>query len=250
MTTDKRLYNDVARRIIAMIDEGQFPAGSRLPGERDLAVQLGVSRVTVREAQIALQAQNRIEVRTGSGAKVLPPKPAKEDLPAIEAFELTQARTLFESEAAALAATVITDEELEKLDDLVGQMADDSQANSALHQDADREFHMTIARASKNAAIIDTIERLWRFRTEITEIKQAYDSICGITPEMRLAEHRDIALALRDRDPAKARAAMRRHFTCIIEAMLSTAEQQAIEDARRRTSETRQRFLDNAEMTL
>lgn len=250
MTTDKRLYNDVAKRILAMIDEGQFPPGSRLPGERDLATQLGVSRVTVREAQIALQAQERIEVRTGSGAKVLPSKQPSQALPKIEAFELTQARTLFESEAAALAATIITEAELDALDALVEKMGPGSEGNDALHQDADREFHMTIARASKNTAIVDAIERLWRFRTEIPEIQTAYDSICGISPEMRLAEHRDIANALREGDPAKARAAMRRHFTCIIEAMLNTAEQQAIEAARRRTSETRQRFLDSAEMTL
>lgn len=248
MTTDKRLYNEVARRIIEMIEEGQFPPGSRLPGERDLAAQLGVSRVTVREAQIALQAKGRIEVRTGSGAKVLPPKPTKEALPVMSAFELTQARTLFESEAAALAATIITDQELEILDDLVAQMDGEGAENGALHEDADRNFHLTIAKASKNGAIIDTIERLWRFRSEIPEIKHAYDSICGITPEMRLAEHRDIANALGDRDPVKARAAMRRHFTCIIEAMLQTAEEQAIEEARRRTSETRQRFLENAEL--
>jgi DNA-binding FadR family transcriptional regulator len=248
MTTDKRLYNQIARRITAMIDEGKFPPGSRLPGERDLAVQLGVSRVTVREAQIALQAQGRIEVRTGSGAKVLPAAPAKDALPKIEAFELTQARTLIESEAAALAATMITEDELEKLDALVAQMADDSEHDEALHQDADREFHLTIARASKNAAIIDMIERLWRFRTEIEDIRIAYDSICGISPDMRLAEHRDIALALRERDPEGARAAMRRHFACIVEAMLDTAEQRAIEEARRRTNEARERFLGKGEM--
>jgi len=247
MTTDKRLYNQIARRITAMIDEGKFPPGSRLPGERDLAVQLGVSRVTVREAQIALQAQGRIEVRTGSGAKVLPAKPSSDALPTIEAFELTQARTMIESEAAALAATMITDDELEKLDQLVSKMSDDSENDEALHQDADREFHLTIARASKNAAIIDMIERLWRFRTEIDEIRTAYDSICGISPEMRLSEHRDIALALRERDPDQARAAMRRHFACIVEAMLNTAEQMAIEEARRRTSEARERYLGNGE---
>ncbi|MFY0639176.1 FadR/GntR family transcriptional regulator [Maricaulis maris] len=247
MTTDKRLYNQIARRITAMIDEGKFPPGSRLPGERDLAVQLGVSRVTVREAQIALQAQGRIEVRTGSGAKVLPAKPSSDALPTIEAFELTQARTMIESEAAALAATMITDDELEKLDQLVSKMSDDSENDEALHQDADREFHLTIARASKNAAIIDMIERLWRFRTEIDEIRTAYDSICGISPDMRLSEHRDIALALRERDPDKARSAMRRHFACIVEAMLNTAEQMAIEEARRRTSEARERYLGNGE---
>jgi DNA-binding FadR family transcriptional regulator len=250
MTTDKRLYNQIARRITAMIDEGKFPPGSRLPGERDLAVQLGVSRVTVREAQIALQAQGRIEVRTGSGAKVLPAKPSSDALPTIEAFELTQARTMIESEAAALAATMITDDELEKLDQLVSKMSDDSENDEALHQDADREFHLTIARASKNAAIIDMIERLWRFRTEIDEIRTAYDSICGISPEMRLSEHRDIALALRERDPDQARAAMRRHFACIVEAMLNTAEQMAIEEARRRTSEARERYLGNGETAL
>ena len=248
MTTDKRLYNTIARRIIAMIDEGKFPPGSRLPGERDLATQLGVSRVTVREAQIALQAQGRIEVRTGSGAKVLPSAPSKDALPPIGAFELTQARTLVESEAAALAATMITEEELEQLDTLVSKMAHDSDVDEALHQDADREFHLTIARASKNAAIIDMIERLWRFRTEIDEIRHAYDSICGISPEMRLTEHRDIALALRARDPSKARATMRRHFACIVEAMLNTAEQQAIEEARRRTHEARERYLSGNDL--
>lgn len=246
MTTDKRLYNSIARRIIAMIDDGKFPPGSRLPGERDLAVQFGVSRVTVREAQIALQAQGRIEVRTGSGAKVLPAQAAMDDLPAIEAFELTQARTLIESEAAALAATIITDEELEQLDLLVARMAEDSTNDEALHQDADREFHLTIARASKNAAIIDMIERLWRFRTEIEPIRHAYDSICGISPEMRLTEHRDIALALRARDPSEARSAMRRHFACIVAAMLDTAEQQAIDEARRRTNEAREKYLGTA----
>lgn len=250
MTTDKRLYNEVVRKITAMIESGEFPPGSRLPGERDLATQLGVSRVTVREAQIALQALNQIEVRSGSGAKVLPKATPSSALPKMNAFELTEARTLFESEAAALATTTISDEELGELDALVAQMADDSDSNSALHQDADRAFHMTIARATKNAAIVDTIERLWRFRTEIDEIKHAYDSICGISPEQRLSEHRDIAEALRARDAAAARGAMRRHFACIVEAMLNTAEQQAIEEARRRTTEARQRFLENGHATF
>lgn len=249
VTTDKRLYNAVAKRIVAMIEDGRFPAGSRLPGERDLATQLGVSRVTVREAQIALQAKGRIEVRTGSGARVLPQKPAESELPAMEAFELTQARTVFESEAAALAATTITDEELLRLDNLVAEMGVGPDASMSVHQDADREFHLTIARATRNAAIVDVIERLWRCRLEISSIREAHDSICGISPEMRIAEHRDIALALRERDPVKARATMRRHFECIIEAMLDTAEQNAIEEARRRTSETRERFLARSELT-
>ena len=248
MTTDQRLYTRVVREIEAMIDSGQFPPGTRLPGERDLAQQLGVSRVTVREAQIALQAMNRIEVRTGSGAKVLPAAEGRHVLPPVEAFELTQARTLFEGEAAALAASTIDEEALNTLDDLIGRMGEDTGANEALHDEVDRSFHLTIARATNNPAITDTIERLWRMRTELPEVKRAYDLICGISPEARLEEHREIVSALRARDANGARAAMHRHFGCIIEAMLDAAETEAIEQARRRTLETRERFLPPAEV--
>ena len=59
-----RLYHSVANKIMDLIDSGAFPAGSRLPGERDLAETFGVSRVAVREAEIALQAQGRLEIRS------------------------------------------------------------------------------------------------------------------------------------------------------------------------------------------
>ena len=60
-----------------MIDDGTFPPSSRLPGERELAHQLNVSRVTVREAEIFLQARGVIQVKTGSGAYVLDPSEAQ-----------------------------------------------------------------------------------------------------------------------------------------------------------------------------
>ena len=68
---EKRLYHSVANQILELIDSGVFPPGSRLPGERDLAKKFGVSRVAVREAEIALQAKGRIEIKVGSGAYVL-----------------------------------------------------------------------------------------------------------------------------------------------------------------------------------
>jgi DNA-binding FadR family transcriptional regulator len=241
-TDNKRLYNDVAERIVALIDSGQYPPGSRLPGERDLAEQLGVSRVTVREAQIALQAKNRIEIRSGSGSRVLE-RPSADALPPLEPFELTQARALVESEAAALAATMITDAELDALDALVAQMGAETEPESALAQDADREFHMAIARATQNAAIVDAIARLWRYRTEIPAIVQAYEAICERNAGARLQEHGDVVKALRNRNPIEARQAMRRHFTCILEAMLSATEERAIEDARRRSHARRERYL-------
>lgn len=243
--SDKRLYHSVAEQIRNLVQEGAFPPGSRLPGERDLAEQLGVSRVTIREAEIALEAIGLLDIRVGSGVYVLKNAPdASQAMPDVSAFELTEARSAIESEAAALAAVSITDEELDRLDQIVCQMESESDPNEHLASDSDRQFHLTIAGATKNNAILETVERLWRIRTEKPDIKQAYDSICGMEPEVRLKEHRDIAIALRNRDGEKARKAMRTHFKCIIEAMLSAAEKRAIEDARRRTEESRERFLN------
>lgn len=244
---EKRLYHSVAERIKELVHDGAYPPGSRLPGERDLAEQLGVSRVTIREAQIALEAVGMLDIRVGSGVYVL--GKSRDDaraLPDVGAFELTEARSAIESEAAALAAAAITDEELDQIDEIVERMAAATDPDSPLHADADREFHLTIARATKNNAMLETIERLWRIRNENPEVRHAYDSICEMDPQKRLEEHSNIAVALRKRDPECARKAMRTHFKCIIEAMLSATEAQAIEEARRRTQESRKRFLNGA----
>ncbi len=242
---EKRLYHSVAQKIKEMIEEGAFPPGSRLPGERDLADQLGVSRVTIREAQIALEAVGFLDIRVGSGVYVLRRSSSEaQSMPDVGAFELTEARSAIESEAAALATATITDEELDQLDEIVERMGSETDPHAPLASDADREFHLTIARATKNNAMLETIERLWRIRNEKPEVKSAYDSICEIDPKRRLKEHRDIAVALRKRDPDRARKAMRTHFKCIVEAMLSATEAQAIEEARRRTQESRERFLN------
>lgn len=244
----KRLYHTVAERIKGLVREGTYPPGSRLPGERDLAEELGVSRVTVREAQIALEAVGILDIRVGSGVYVL--RQTIEDaqeLPDVGAFELTEARAAVESEAAALAAASISDEEVAILEDILDRMAAETDPHSPLAADADRDFHITIARSTKNNAMLETVERLWRIRNEKPEVKQAYDSICELDTERRLREHRDVVTALRKRDSDGARKAMRVHFKCIIEAMLKAMEAQAIEDARRRTQESRERFLNGAQ---
>ena len=71
--TEKRLYHSVADQIMKLIKDGAFPPGTRLPGERELAERFNVSRVTVREAEIALQALGFISIKTGSGVYVLDP---------------------------------------------------------------------------------------------------------------------------------------------------------------------------------
>lgn len=240
--SERRLYADIADRIIALIDDGTYPPGSRLPGERELAAQFGVSRITIREAQIALQAAKRITVKSGSGARVLEAQ-SNTDLPNANALELTQARSLIEGEAAAMAALSISDGDLEKLDTYVAAMAGETEPDEAIGEDADRDFHLCIARASGNPVIADAVERLWRLRVDDPGIQHAYAAICGISPEIRLKEHADIVDALRARDTKRARAAMQHHFACILEALLQSEEQREIARTRKRTEDNRRRFL-------
>src|SRR4051812_25712911 len=110
----RRLYRQIAEQIRALIRAGEYQPGGRLPPERDLARQLGVSRPTVREALIALEVEGLVEVRVGSGIYVRPPNGANGHAKANGhgahlpgewgPLELMRARELVEGEVAALAA--------------------------------------------------------------------------------------------------------------------------------------------------
>ncbi len=242
--SDNRLFHRVANQILELIDSGAFPPGSRLPAERELAEKFGVSRVSVREAAIALQAQGRIEIRAGSGAYVQDgSKLLGRGMPKAGPFELTEARALFEAEAAALAAPMMTDEILEELEGYIHAMTNTDVSSSLSHEEADRLFHLTIAQATNNSAIIYTIENLWNMRSEAAKLQVVYKTVCDNGAETREREHRDILTALKARDAAGARKAMRAHFTRMIEELLKESEEQAYREIRRKTSESRSRYL-------
>lgn len=245
--TEKRLYHSVADQIKRLISDGAFPPGSRLPGERELAERFDVSRVTVREAEIALQALGYIKIKTGSGVYVLDPAEKKsEGLPNISAFELTEARLMFESEAAALAARQISDDTLAHLAKLVEMMSSDDPDNDEAAQQADREFHLTIAAASGNAAVQYVIETLWRIRTDLPAVSEVHSAICAVeSPSRRHSEHADVLEALRGRSPSKARQAMQEHFRGLLESMIDVTEEQALAELRRQATESRQRYLNS-----
>lgn len=245
--SDKRLYHSVADQIKNLISEGAFPPGSRLPGERELAERFDVSRVTVREAEIALQALGYIRIKTGSGVYVLDPaEKFSQGMPNVSAYELTEARLLFESEAAALAARNITEETLHHLDDLIETMSSDDPQDEEASQQADQEFHLVIAAACGNAAVQYIVETLWKMRTELPAVREVHEAICASeNAGDRGTEHAVVLSALRSRDPAAARKAMQEHFRSLLGSMIDLTEEMALEELRRKTSENRQRYLNN-----
>jgi DNA-binding FadR family transcriptional regulator len=238
----ERLYQRLARTLFDDLAAGRYKVGDRLPAERELAVEHGVSRPAVREALIALEVQGVIDVRLGSGAYVrrLPQNGSQTSFNAT-AFELTEARVLIESEAAALAASLITDEELHELDALVSAIAAENTAPGGTDA-ADRAFHLLIAKVTRNAVIFDTVERLWTMRSTSPECALLHDKARKANVKPVVEEHAAIAHALRQHDPAAARQAMRDHLNQVMSYLLFTVEELAIADARKSIQSTRDRF--------
>lgn len=217
-----RLYRQIADQIAALIDKGEFDTGSRLPPERELAVLLGVSRTSVREALISLEIAGRVEVRVGTGIFVRRPTHGarapqhaghgangRDEGPG--PFELLAARRLIEGEIAALAARSIRKSELATLQGTIERMrahGDDFEQRDA----ADRDFHMAIAEATGNGSFALIVKALWdQRRGELwTRIEEHFH-----TPALRektLSDHGAIVAALAARDSEGARAAMHRHL--------------------------------------
>ena len=239
----KRLYERVSTDIAAKIEAGEYPIGTRLPSERQLAQSYDVSRPTVREAIIALEVDGMVEVRKGSGVYVTAISHADVDGPSADVgpFELLEARRQIEGEVAALAAGRITDEQLAELRTLVKAMGD-AGGDSARAEVADRQFHELIASASLNSAFAAVVESLWdmRARSSLYRLLSSKAHIAGVTPSV--AEHEDIVLALEARDPAAARAAMQKHLARALEALLEATEVHEVELARKRVADERSRY--------
>lgn len=239
MAVSGKLYRRLADAIAAEIEAGKYKVGERLPTERELADQYGVSRPTLREALIALEMLGMIEARHGLGIYVtraqMPITASAYDTE-IGAFELIEARRLFEGEAAALAAATIDDGSLAALERLLGLMADEDELKG---EDADKEFHMVIARATGNGAIIATVENLWELRNRSPLARNILSRARGGGLQPRIDEHRRVLEALKAHDPAEARQAMRDHLERVIEHLLHATETEALEKAQQESKARR-----------
>jgi GntR family uxuAB operon transcriptional repressor len=209
---DMRLYRVVAEQIQKMIHEEKILPGTRLPSERDLSTRLNVSRASVREALIALELTGVIDVRGGSGIYVNERNDASLEIkePGSGPFEVLSARRLIEGEVAALAAKMATDSAVDAIMQAVNDMErfyDDRQKNDS----ADRAFHMAIAEATGNSALMLVLENLWDERGRLWNKMEEHFHTDHLRRET-LMDHRRILEAIAARDPAGARKAMRSHL--------------------------------------
>ncbi|WP_432397666.1 FadR/GntR family transcriptional regulator [Pseudarthrobacter sp. L19] len=216
----KSLVGVVADELLDRIIAGEFPPGSPVPGELELSARHDVSRMTVREAIKTLEAQHILSVERGRGTFVNPLsrwasleavlRAASEGTnDAATAVQLIELRRMLESGACELAASRISDADLETLRGQVESMrAAHEHHDVAAFVAADLAFHDLILRASENvfaAVLFAPLHRvLERRRTQTSEVREIQAHA--------IEQHGKIAAALATRDPRLARDAMDAHM--------------------------------------
>ena len=215
----QRLYRQIAEQLRQLMASGEFAVGSRLPAERDLAVQLGVSRPSVREALIALEVGGMIAVRTGSGiyvqsARALKPAVPNKvgDTPAEWGpLEVMSARILVESEVAALAAQNAQKKDLQAIRAALQQMKQEA-ARDEVPRQGDEAFHEAIAQACGNSVLLDTVQRFWMARNGPLFARLGDYFEHPASWQAAIAEHQAVLDAIEVSNANAARKAMQKHL--------------------------------------
>lgn len=210
----KRLYRQIADQLRALIQTGEYPVGSRLPAERDLAIQLGVSRPSVREALIALEVEGLVEVRVGAGVFVLAQQALADVQPvgaAFGPFEIIRARQIIEGELASMAAANMQRRKIEGLRQAVLLMEEDI-AKGEMPIRGDRLFHLRIAASVDNGPLLRMVTDMFDERNNplFEQLGQHFEN--ERSWRQAVDEHRAVIDAIAARDPEAARRAMRLHL--------------------------------------
>ncbi|WP_321404413.1 FadR/GntR family transcriptional regulator [Maridesulfovibrio sp.] len=217
----KTVHQSVARQIAELIESGNLKKGDKLPAERTLAERFKVSRSSIREAIKSLAQKNLVESRRGDGTYIL----ADMDADIFDAFitafsdqkkrinDIFQFRKVIEPEIAALAASSMDEETLNRMKVIVcdQQIKARTGKNSS---NLDAQLHLEIARATGNSIFPEMMQALDRIMTESrSEILQP-----PARQKASIAAHFKILEAFENRDPAMAREAMRQHIAEVEEA--------------------------------
>jgi GntR family transcriptional repressor for pyruvate dehydrogenase complex len=213
---DTRLSDRVAAQMLETITSRGLQPGERLPTERELSVQFGVSRTVVREAVRSLVGKGVIDARAGRGLQVaaVGASAVWESMSlmlgqgsSLDYRKVHEVRRLLEVEAAARAAERATDAEIATMTDLLDEMRGVLDETEAVSR-TDLEFHRTLARATHNELVLVMLEAI---ADPMLEIRRTTFKIPG-RARAALDQHAEILAGIAARDPATAGLAMSRHL--------------------------------------
>ncbi|TML68137.1 MAG: FadR family transcriptional regulator [Actinobacteria bacterium] len=214
VTREPRLSDKVADMMLETILSRRLAVGDRLPSERELGEQFGVSRTVVREAVRALVAKGVIEVRSGSGLRVAAVNAAavSESMSlyvhggGIDFERVHEVRTLLEVHIAGLAAERASAEDIERLRTVHDRMQREAGDVDAASRD-DLEFHRVIARATQNDLFLVLMDSIGNSLIDIRR-----ENLGSGAAPVTLSQHERILDRIAAHDAAGARAAMSDHL--------------------------------------
>jgi GntR family transcriptional regulator, transcriptional repressor for pyruvate dehydrogenase complex len=213
-----RASAEVIRQIRQAVENQQITPGDRLPPERELATQLGVSRVTVRDALRALEADGLVAIRVGAGGGASVTRPRAEHLrrgldnllltSALTAAEVTEARIVFELGALDLVCERSTPEDLAALE-AICERSENALANGDFDVSLSAEFHARLTRSAHNRAIELLTEA---FQEPILRSLARANVVAPHSGDAGVLEHRQLVDAVRAKDSQRAREVMTAHL--------------------------------------
>lgn len=213
---NKRLYQQLASTLKERIELGVYQVGEKLPAERLISEEMDVSRTVVREAIIMLEVEGYVDVRKGSGIHVIANQANHlvTDNKGLEfalcgPFELLQARQLIESNVAEFAATQITKDDIVKLLDIQRNARQEDRFRDS---EWDLKFHMQVAMATRNTALVTIVRETWQQRILNPYWRKLHEHIDAKSIESWCSEHDAILDALIKKDPYAAKLAMWQHL--------------------------------------
>lgn len=209
-----RLYEQIVAQLQQFIRDHGLRPGDRLPGARDLARSLGVSRASVAQALVALEVLGVVSVRHGDGV-VITEQPDESLLRRLRDHQdstpdIIDARSALETELAALAAVRRTDDDLARIEASLRLMEREI-AVGERGIEGDEAFHEAVTRAGHSRLLAGLMAEISQLvlKIRIESLSQRD------RPEVSLDNHRQIADAIRRRDPEAARAAMQHHLDVV-----------------------------------
>lgn len=234
----RRLSDDIVAQLETMILEGTLQAGDRLPAERILAEQFGVSRPSLREAIQKMVAKGLLKSRQGGGNYVAESLGSTFSDPLMQLLEdkedaqrdLLEFRHTLEAACAYYAAKRATDLDRQKLTEAFAVLQDcyerSGRVSRAEEGAADAGFHLAIAEASHNAVLLHTIRGLFDLlkRNVVTNIGGMYAQSAE-TREMLIAQHRELYQAIIEGRADEARACSEKHIDYVQEVLAESQKE-------------------------
>jgi GntR family transcriptional regulator, transcriptional repressor for pyruvate dehydrogenase complex len=209
-----RAYERVVEQIEEAVLSGRLQPGSRLPSERDLMTQFGVSRSTVREALRVLQSNGMVQSRAGDprGPEVLPPSSSSLQksmsrlarASSMSLAELLQFRMLLEGSAYQLAARLRTPSQLAEMEAALRSMSGAAEVGYPEFSAADVAFHDAVARATQNSLIVVCSNVVRGVVVDLITEHLAHATDRHALMHTYLRHHAEVLQAIRNRDGALA----------------------------------------------